>query len=184
MEQTIIEPPQFKRFDIPLKWGIVIAIFNIIAFTVVNMFLVSNMIAYFAGLIITFIITVILLGVVGKKQRTAMGGYITFKQAFQAIFISILIVCVANFLYTYIYMMFIDPDFMAKMKESTIAFTEKMGASQDQIDDAARQFDEQEKTKSKFSSQILSLFWTIVVYSIFGFICAAIVKRNRPASMQ
>lgn len=173
-------PAEFKRFDIPLKWGLILGLLSCALFTIQNLYLVSNLMVYFASLALSFIITMALLCMVGVKQRRAMGGYITLKDAFQAIFVAILVILVITTAYSYIYLHFIDPDFPVRMKEATLNFTERMGGSQANLDEASRKFDEQMAKRNQIGTQIFSFFWSIVIYGFFGFICALIVKKNKP----
>src|ERR1043165_6375526 len=145
MTETVFESPQSmmpaKRFDIPVKWGFIIGIIGIIMITVENMFLIKNYYMFMGGYIVIFIITVILYGIVGGQQRKAMGGYISFKDAFQAIFVAILISVSLTTIYSIIYVKLIDPGMMDKIKETTLAFMESMKVPQDKIDKTAADFD-------------------------------------------
>jgi hypothetical protein len=169
---------------IPIRMGIIIAAISVILFTICNMFLISNLIVYFISVFLCFVIQVVLMGVTGAQQRKAIGGYISFKDAFRAIFIAVLIFVIINTIYSYIYMHFIDADFSTKMKDASLKFAEKMGATQDKLDLAAKQADEKLEQSKHLSSQLLSFFWSLVIYSIFGFTCAAIVKKNKPENQQ
>lgn len=173
-------PADFKRFDIPVKWGLIIGLLSCTLFTIQNLYLANNLIAYMGDFVLNGIIILVLLTMAAKKQRNAMGGYISLKDAFQCIFVGILIILVIQTIYSHIYLNFIDPDFPVRMKEATLSFTQRMGAPQDKIDEAARRFDEEMKQRQQIGTQVFSFFWSIVIYSIFGFICALIVRKNKP----
>ncbi len=176
--------PDFNKNAIPVRMGIITALVSIVTLTCVNLFLVHNLFAYGTGIVIALIINILLLGYTGKQQRKAMGGYITIKEAFSAIFIAILILVGVGTVYSYIYLHFIDPDFAIKMKETSLAFAERMGANQSALDEAAKKSDESIQKSTSISTQMISVAWGIVMYSIFGFICAAIVKKDRPQAMR
>lgn len=172
----------FKRNDIPVKWGIIIALVSIVVSTVLNMFVLKpdGMSGYYIGLALAFVIVIVMFVISAKQQRKAMGGFITLKESFRGMFISILIFTVITVAYQQIYINFIDPDFMLRMREATLNVTEKMGAPQEQLDKVAEDFDKQIKNSKSFSKQLLSVLWSIVLYSIVAFIIAAIVKKNKP----
>lgn len=172
----------FNKNEIPVKWGIIISILNVIFFTILNKFVLSSekMTSYYAGLALTFIVTIILLSLSATRQRKAMGGYITFKECFRGLFISILIICVVAGLYQLIYLKFIDPSFPERMKEASIAMAERMGAPQEKLDEVAAKMDEQVADRNNVGKQLLSILWAVVFYSIIGFIISAVVKRNKP----
>jgi len=171
-----------NKNEIPIRWGFIIGIVGIVITTFLNLFVLSNdgMMSYYIGLAISFIIIIVMMVISAKKQRKQMGGYITLKESFRGLFISILIICVLSALYQIIYTKFIDPDFTVRLKDATINFTEKMGAPQDKLDEVAEDFDKQMAERKTFSKQLLSVMWAIVFYSIVGFIIAAVVKKNKP----
>lgn len=177
-ETTIKNNP----IDIPIKWGIIISVINIVLYTILNKYVMNgnNMTFYYVGVGSTFVLTIVLLSVVARLQRTAMGDYITFKECFRSLFIAILIICVTSFLYQFLYSNFIDPNFLVRMKESSLAFAEKMGAPQEQLDATAEQLDKQIAESGSFSRQLLSVVWAIVFYSIIGFVISAIIRKKKP----
>lgn len=170
----------FNRFDIPVKMGLLIAIVKIVLSTVQYQFFLSSWGMTMLLSTLSFLAGVFLLYLTGKQQRDALGGYITIREAFSAIFIAILVTVTLNFIYDWVYITYIDPSMLEKIRESSISAAEGWGAPQEQLDKMAEQFDEQEKEKGKISSQLVSFFSQIVLYSIVGFIIAAIVKKNKP----
>lgn len=181
MENTTqIQNNDFKRFAIPVKMGLLIAIIKIVLSTVQYQFFLGSWGMNMLVMIISLAVGFILLGVTGTMQRKAMGGYINIKDAFQCIFVSILIFVTLNFIYDYVYMQYIDPNMMEKIKESSMGFAEKMGAPQETLDGMEKQFDEQSADKMSIGKQFVGFLSQIVMYSIAGLIIAAIVKKNKP----
>lgn len=186
MESSVFPPQEeqkIKLSDIPLKWGIITGVIGCILITLNFTVIIKNYMAFLAFSFIIFVVTVILYGVAGAKQRKALGGYITLKQAFQAIFFVILISTIISTIYGIIYTKYIDPDVYVKVKEGTLAFMEKMKTPQDKIDKALEDFDKQKADGMKPANLLLSFAKSLVLYSIFGFICALIVKRKRPRTI-
>ncbi len=183
MEQSVfdtVQPKDINKNAIPVRWGIIIGLASCVLSTIDLMFLSTSFIPFMACFALAFIITVILFGVVGKMQRKAMGGYITLKEAFRAIFIVILISTAISTVYGIIYTKFIDPDVMIRIKTMTLEFMEKFHAPQDKLDDTAKQMDEQSANGLKPGTILYQFFKTIIWYSIFGFIVAAIVSKKKP----
>src|SRR5688500_6069530 len=114
MENSVFEgtsqpTSDFNRFSIPVKWGLIIGILSCILATINFMFIINNYVAFLVFTFVMYVVTIILYGVTGVQQRKAMGGYITFKEAFQAIFLAILISTIITSVYGVIYTKFIDP---------------------------------------------------------------------------
>lgn len=186
MESSIFsqhEEQKIKLGDIPLKWGIITGVIGCILITLNFTVIIKNYMAFLAFSFITFVVTVVLYGIAGAKQRKAIGGYISLKQAFQAIFFVILISTTITTVYGIIYTKYIDPDVYVKVKEGTLSFMEKMKTPQDKIDKALEDFDKQRADGMKPANILLSFAKSLILYSIFGFVCALIVKRKRPKTI-
>ncbi len=174
----------FNKFTIPLRWGVVIGIVQIFIFTIYSMFLMSSARPWgaFGLMFVTFAVCMILLGVMGVQQRKAMGGFINFKQAFQGIFVSILIMIVISQVYSIIYTNFIDPEYYEKSKAMSIELASSFG-NEKVTNEAIERAEEQIERQKSFSGQAMGFALSIIFYSIFGFIIAAIVKKDKPAHL-
>ncbi len=117
-------------------------------------------------------------------QRKAMGGFITFKEAFSAIFVSILIVVGMSQLYSVIYTNLIDPEYYEKTLQMSQNMTIQMGASEEVAEQAMTNAEEQIAKQKSVGGILMSAMFQIILYSLFGFIIAAIVKRNKPEHLQ
>ena len=175
--QTPSEP--FNRFSIPVRFGIIWGVLSCILTTVQHMFFIDSYGLYLTFFFLMFAIGIVFYCIAGIQQRRTMGGYINFKDAFQAIFVVILISSVIASIYSFIYFKWIDPDVIDKLKEQTLASMEKWGAPTESIDEAAEEFDKN-KDATSIGTLVLNFCKGIVVSSIFGFICAAIVKKKKP----
>lgn len=170
----------FNRWSIPVKWGLIIGIVSCVLATVNFMFVLNSYMAFLAVSFLIYIATVIFYGVAGAQQRKAMGGYITFKDAFQAIFIVILISSIITTIYGIVYTKFIDPSVIDRIKEGTLGFMEKTNVPVEKIDEAAEDFDKRTVDSLKPGNILFSFAKSLVVSSLLGFICALIVKKQKP----
>lgn len=171
-------PASFNRWDIPVKMGLLIGLFSVLLSTMSYMFIMPE--SYVAFLVSTGVIFVLTIGMywyTGVRQRKAMGGYITLKEAFAAIFIAILISTIISTIWGVVYARVIDPQLSEKIKESTLAFMEDRHLSQEMLDKTAADLDKQIGDSVKPGILLYSYAKSLVITSIFGFICAAIVKR-------
>ncbi len=178
------KPANWK--DLPINWGVLIGVISTLVFTIYAMFLIDSLGIWGVSIIgiVSFILTMVFLGIMAAQQRKSQGGYITTKEAFRSIFLSILIIVAISNTYGLIYPALIDKSYNEKMKETTLSFTAKFGADDKQLDKAAAKFDEEEKTRYKPTKILFGYAGTIVFYSLFGLIVAAIVKRNKPEHLQ
>jgi hypothetical protein len=175
---TINEP--FNRFSIPIKWGVIWGILSCVLMTVEFMFFSDSYIVLTAGWLMTFLLGVVFYLITGFQQRKAMGGYITLKDAFQPIFIVILISSALSSIYGFFYFKYIDPDAMERMGATVISFMEKVDAPQESIDSAVEGFEKGAEDAKSVGAMALNFLKGIIISSIIGFICAAIVKKKKP----
>ncbi|GAA0871900.1 hypothetical protein GCM10009117_10460 [Gangjinia marincola] len=129
-------------------------------------------------------ILVVIFGIVASvKSRKAVGGFISFKDAFIPFFITVVIGIAINTVISIIIYNFIDPDAAQAIQEqimiSTREMMEKFGAPQQSIDEAMAQMADQ--NSFSIGAQLQGLAMTIVFLSIIGLIVAAIIKRKDPA---
>jgi hypothetical protein len=171
----------FNKFAIPVRMGLIISLVKVIITTIGYQFFAGSWLMSTLFMLVGLGVVIGMLIQTGKMQRKAVGGYIDIKQAFQAIFIAGLIVCVLTGIYELIYVKFINPEMMEKVKEATIASMEKWGAPQESIDKTAQQFDESQKLN--IGKQLLGWLTSIIFYGILSLICAAVVKKNKPAHL-
>jgi hypothetical protein len=175
MEQT--SQANFNKFAIPMRMGLIIALFKVILSTIGYKFYAGSWGMSVMFMVIGLAIGIILFIQTGKMQRKEMGGYIDIKQAFQAIFVAALIAVILSVVYDYIYMKFLDPGMSERIREATMATMEKWGAPQESIDQFEKSMDAQESLK--LSKQFMGLLTAIIFNGILSFICAAVVKKNK-----
>ena len=177
-------PASFRRWDVPVKMGVLIGLVSIILSTVSYMFIMpASYGAFLAFSAVVFLVSMVLYWLTGDRQRKAMGGYITIKDAFSAIFIAILISTLMSTIWGIVYARVIDPGLPEKIKESTLSFMESMKAPQSKIDEMSETYEKQIGDSVKPGALIYSYAKSLVITSIFGLICAAIVKRTPKQQM-
>lgn len=183
MEQSVFPsqqtPESFNRFAIPVRWGIIWGILSCIITTVQHMFFMDPYALYLGIYGLVFVLALAMYCIAGIQQRKAMGGYIDFKSAFQAIFVVIIISSLISTVYTFIYFKWIDADALNRLQEQTLNSMEKWGAPEASIEDAAAEF-EKSKDGQGVGDYILNFAKGLIFSSILGFICAAIVKKKKP----
>lgn len=184
-ETTPVEQPQ-NKFAIAIRYGLM-AGFIAMFLTTINYlyFLKIHFMLFSATGILGIIISITLYFIAAKKQRHLLGGFISVKDAFQVIFIVILISLFISTVYGIIYTKFIDPDCLVRMKESMLHFFEGIKSMpQESIDEQMKRMDETIASSQTPAKLMFSFASAIILNSIFGFIVALIVKKERPAIPQ
>ncbi|WP_179345717.1 DUF4199 domain-containing protein [Winogradskyella ursingii] len=130
------------------------------------------------------LLLVVIFGIISSmKARKIMGGYISFKNAFTAFFITIAIGITIPALVGLIIFNFVDPDaavvLQDKIIESQIAMMQNFGAPQESIDAAMEQMRAEENFFS-IANSLKSIAYQLVGFSVVGLIVALVVKKTDP----
>src|SRR5688500_14804777 len=133
------------------------------------------MFGLFAG--VSYIIILVIYFLAGRARKKELGGYATFKEIFQTIFLTIVITELVYTIFNFVYLKYIDPDFFNNFKNATLQFLEKSGLNDTQIDQQMEQFDKMDE-QFKPIKLLQGLGIWIVVDSIIAMIFSAIMKKN------
>lgn len=178
-----IEPA--SKYAIAIRYGLMTGFISMFLTTINFLYLLKiNYVAFLVGGFLMFIVPIVFYWLAAKRQRQLVGGFISLKDAFQVVFIVIIISMIISTIYGLIYNKYIDPDFISRMKESLQAFLEKVKVPNEKMDEALAQIDEASAGATKPSKILYSFAQGIIFQSIFGFIVALIVKKERPVTPQ
>ncbi len=161
-----------------LKFGLFLAAFNIVLTLVyyifdINLFQYSTMIANFVFGIL-FVVAFFIFGIKSYRNN-ALDGIINFKQAFlQGLTIG-LIGYIIIAIFNYIFNAFIAPEYMINQLEGFTEFMEGVGAPDDAIEAAIKEFEENLDPIKQLLSSLKS---GIIMTVIFSLIVAASVKKD------
>ena len=160
-----------------LLLGIVYMVLN--TFTYMS---AGSLMGFYGVTALAFVLYFVTMGILAGRIRKSNGGYIEFKDVFAAIIVMVFVSCLISYVYNFIYMKYIDPAFMDKMKNTTIQFMEKSKIPDDQIEETMRKLDKQAAKSKSFNigDMLLSYFEIVIFCCLFGLIVAAIVKKKRP----
>jgi nitrate reductase NapE component len=178
------EPAKSGNVQNGLIFGLIIGfIYCISLFLRYN---VASSIIMFGVIALLFYLLVIgMLFFCGIKRRTELGGFIELKNAFQTIFIAILIAELIYTIFNVIYLKFIDPNFFERWQANMETFLEKTIKDDDKREDALNKFKESmEKQKLKgltFQGMALGYLISVAITGVFGFIAALIIRKRKTA---
>jgi len=138
----------------------------------------ASFLIWYTWLPVIFILTLIAC----FNYRKQNGGYITLKEALKFAFIIYITYEIIYAIYFFILYQFIDPTLNDKVLKATIektkSFMEKMGSSDDQINDAIKRI--QEGKSTSVAQQVFLGFGFAIIYDfIKALIVALIVKRDK-----
>lgn len=164
-----------------INYGVIVGVVSIIIAVLIYVTDITMFSSWWVGLLMLAINTII--GIVAvSKAKSAMGGYVSFKEAFTTFFLTLLIGTVLYILFCYILWNFIDPAGANTVVEATIEKTVTMMQSMGTPSADIKKFVEEMRASDNFGlvGQLKALVGSVIVYSIIGLIVAAAMKKNKP----
>jgi len=160
--------------------GLVLVIYSLIGFLTGVANLSMGLIAFIIYFVIIIVLYSILMVFAVKNHRDKeLGGSITLKRAFIVAFLVGIIIALISTFFSYIYINFIDPDYLNSFANNLADWLQSFGVPEDQIDEA--QLDDI-KAEGSFTAQLKNLAWGSVVGALVSLIIAAIMKKEPPQS--
>ncbi len=157
--------------------GFIFALMTTYAYSIDLSFLVKP------WLIVVYFFLVILLGLLAiSAAKKGLGGFITFKDAFSTYFLVIVVGFLISSLISLLIFNVIDTGAQEEIKQLSIDkvtdMMENFDVPQEAIDNAIAKIEE-ENTFS-FVNQFKNYFISLAIYSVFGLLLAAIMKKKNP----
>lgn len=168
-----------------LKNGAIWGAVNIVIFLVTWYIMPSLMSSYWYGGL-TALVGIALAVFFCLDLRKKAGGYWTFGEALWPIFAMFLTAMILVFVFTIVFGKYIDPTYPVKMKELSLASSEKMmsslGMSDDDIEKAMVAAEESldKQFSPTFSQAVQGFGIAAILYFIGALIFALIFKKNNP----
>ncbi|CAH8290579.1 uncharacterized protein DUF4199 [Mariniflexile fucanivorans] len=160
-----------------LYLGVLLALFTVLAYAI-SLELLTEM---WYGIVI--LIVIVAFGIVSvAKIKQAQDSYASFKEAFTAYFITVLIGLVISTFVSFLLFNVIDTDAAALLKEMTIEKTIQMMEGFNTPSEAIAQAVENIENQDQFGllSIVKGLAGYLVFFSIIGLIVAAAMKKSKP----
>ncbi len=139
------------------------------------------------GMVFSFIIGIISLAImIGvpivfvRRQRSASGGVITFKEVFYTAFIGLAIGSFIYLLFSYIYVNFIDTSYLETLVNQQIQSSSKFMSAmpEDQMIEILTKMEADIRNGYTLSGMARNFGIILVVYAIYSLILAAIMKKR------
>ncbi len=164
-----------------VNFGIIIGIISILISTILYIIDLELMVSIWVGIIMFLVSLGIAIFAVAKSKK-ALGGYITFKEAFTTYFIIMALSSIISIVFMFVLFNYVDPEAKVTLSEvalkKTVEMMQNMGAKSEDVRATAQQM----KEVDNFSIASLgkSYIGQLVFYIIIGLIVAAAMKKNKP----
>ena len=166
------------------KWGIISGLASVLLSLGIWVLIPEMMFSFW--LIILFVILFILFGVLaGLEKKKELGGYMSFKEGLQAVFLAFVIGSLITSIYSYILYNYLDPSLPDQLKHYSLETTEKwmrkFKAPQEQIDEQLDKVAAQDFAMSA-GKIFISYLQQLIAYFVFAAIISLIIRKKRPVA--
>jgi len=161
-----------------LYLGLTLSAFYIIAY-VFNIELLVN----FWLMLLLLPLTLIVVGVISTaKAKSLLGGFMSYKQAFSAYFITIAVAVVLSTLVSIVIFNFVDPEAAQMLQdigmEKARAFMESIGTPESEIEKQMALAEGQDQMA--LGTQAFNVVKGLLFYAVIGLIVALIMRKKDP----
>lgn len=164
------------------KYGPIIAAIGI-TYTLIAYLIDMKLMVNMAAGISLWVINFVLLIVSVSAAKKALGGFISFKNAFTTFIFTFIISSLLSTVFAILLFGIVDTAAAEELQELTIetsvSFMEKLGTPESEIEKQVATMEETNQFSA--GSQVKGFFMGIVVYAILGLIVAAVMKKDKPA---
>ena len=166
-----------------LKAGLIIAAVSIVLFLIMYVADIKpvGIMMPILILLIGIAIGIIILVVLFKKYRTSIGGFISFRDAFLYAFIALAVSVIVSQLFSYLFVMLVEPEYYKNIMEAQKAWMENYLAGKmpdEQITQQLDKIDAQTAKMGSFTTLLRNMLTGIIVSGIEALIVGAIMKKN------
>ena len=124
------------------------------------------------------IVSVVWVARAHKAFKEANGGLMRFGQGMVIALVMLLISGLVSGVFSYVYLHFIDPDFVERMKTGMVEFMERNNVPDEQIEKSTARMDDMKVDLGR--SLLAGLGNGVVLGLIVGAVVTAFTKRNPP----
>jgi len=167
------------RYSMGIRFGLLTGLLYIVLLFFRYNFFASNPLSFGLFTVLSYLIILVVYLFTGIARKKELGGFADFREIFTCIFIAILITEFAYIIFNLVYFKFVDPSFWENFKATTIAYLQKKGLTDEQVDQQMKSFKDVDKQTEPFNV-IKGYGISVIIDSIFGLIFAAILRKKKP----
>lgn len=159
-----------------LQFGLLIGLIGLLADFVMRLIRPGVLVYSIITGLIALVITIAGIILAHRAFRRANGGLMTYGQGVLITLVAILVSAMMSALFNYVYVHYIDPNFVAQLKDDMTDFMERNNAPDSQIEQSVAKFDEMQPPLGK--ALFNGLKSGVIGGVVLGLIISAFTKRK------
>lgn len=175
-----ITPVEPSKYSLGITFGIITGLGYIVLLLVKYSFFASSPVPYGIFGSVSYLIILLSYVLCGIQRKKQLGGYAETRELFLTLLIAIIITEGCYVVFNYIYLTFIDPDFMKKYSEATYQYLSKRGVNTTGIQEKMKQLNDQSHSLFRISINLLGLGIWIIIDSIICLVISFVLRKPKP----
>ena len=168
-----------KYISTGVKYGLIAGLTYVVLLLLQYNYAANNPVTFILAKLVIYFIIIGVFVVAGVARKKQLGGFADFRSILQPLIITIIITEVMYGVFVYIYLNYIDPQFLDNFLNNIMIWFEKKGLPQDQLDKQMEMY-RNNTTKPTVRDALLGMAMWIVIDAVFGIIIAAAIRKKRP----
>ncbi|HWB26728.1 MAG TPA: DUF4199 domain-containing protein [Chitinophagaceae bacterium] len=173
-----------KNVSAGLTWGVILGLIYCL-FLYLRWSAATNIAAYALLAVINYLLILGLLFVEAAYRKKSAGGFIELKELFQTLFISVLLFELFYALFDFLYLKWIDPGVIDRMRKATqVMFDKSTVPISDEQKKSTLQAIDSLRQSTQVGNVIQSYFTYVAVSGVLAFFIALIMRKRKPADTE
>ena len=168
-----------SRMSPGAKFGLIGGLVYVVLLIILYSYPPFNPVTFAFYKFLVYLVVLFFLVLCAREQRNHQGGYATVRDLMRQMLIAIVTLELFYATFNYIYLNLIEPDFLDNLVNNTRLWLESKGIPEDQIEAQMEQI-KVSRARPNLVNTISGIGVWIVIDSLFAFIIAAVIKREKP----
>jgi len=166
-----------SKYAVGLRYGISGGIICCILLFIRYRYMATDPLSFGGFAAVSYLFFLVLFYFTGVARKKQLGGYADFKELFQAILLAIILTELAYAVFSFVYLMYVEPGFFDRFLRTSKANFKKAGWTDERIGVQMDKFKDS-FTQLSPANALKGMGMWIVIDCIFGSIFSAVLKKN------
>lgn len=168
------------KYAIGVTFGIITGLVYIILLLVKYNFFAFSPVAYNTFALISYGIVLALFVFCGIRRKKQLGGFAEIREIFLSLFLALLITEIVYTFFNYLYLNFIDPDFLNRYLQTTYDYLVKKHINAEGVQMKMEQLKQQSHAINNITFSLMGLGLWIIIDSLLCLVISLAIRKPRP----